>query len=93
DEAFSMLSGLGIALGDGYRAPDWPAGLLAAEGVALVTHLAERIRNSSPAGWATPFAVRKLLTDLTASLGEVLCAPLWEAAMEAGFRLPSSASG
>lgn len=93
DEAFSMLGGLGIALGDGYHAPDWPADLLAAYGTALVTHLAERVRNSSPAGWATPFAVRKLVTDLTASLGEALCAPLLEAAMDAGFRLSGQAPG
>ncbi|MGV8885008.1 MAG: SIR2 family protein [Microbacteriaceae bacterium] len=93
DEAFSMLSGLGIALGDGYHAPDWPADLLAANGAALVTHLAERVRNSSPAGWATPFAVRKLITDLNASLGQAPCAPLLEAAMDAGFRLPGPASG
>jgi hypothetical protein len=92
DEAFSMLSGLGIALGDGYHAPEWPTDLLATKGAALVTHLAERIRNSNPAGWATPFAVRKLITDLTASLGEALCAPLTEAAIDAGFRPPGPGS-
>lgn len=92
DEAFSMLSGLGIALGDGYHAPEWPTDLLTAKGVALVTHLAERVRNSTPKGRATQFAVRKLLADLTASLGDTLCAPLLEAAMDAGFRLPGPAS-
>ena len=93
DEAFSMLSGHGIGLGDEYHAPDWPAELLASKGPALVSHLAERIRNSTPIGWTTQFAVRKLLTDLTASLGEALCVPLVEAAVNAGFPTPGTASG
>lgn len=93
DEAFSMLSGRGIGLGDAYHAPDWPPELLANKGPALVSHLAERIRNSTPVGWTTPFAVRELLTGLTDSLGEALCTPLKQAAVDAGFPLPGAGSG
>nr|WP_249404695.1 SIR2 family protein [Plantibacter sp. CFBP 8798] len=85
-EAFSMLSH--FALWEGYRAPQFPADLLATNGSALVDHLAERIRNSSPSGRATSYAVRKLITDLKAALGVALCAPLLEAAIATGFRVP-----
>ena len=93
DEAFSMLSGLGIALGDGYQVPEWPADLLATRGAALVTHLAERIRKSNPAHWETRFAVQDLIDKLTASLGDALSAPLTEAATDAGFHTPGPTSG
>lgn len=93
NEAFSMLKGLEIGLGTGYHAPDWPAELLANNGPALVTHLAERIRSSTPSGWSTSFGVRTLLTELTASLGEGLCLPLKEAAIDAGFLNPDAGSG
>jgi hypothetical protein len=91
DEAFAMLSGHGIGLGDEYHAPDWPAELLANEGPALVSHLAERIRNSTPVSQTTLFAVPKLLTDLTVSLGEAQCVSLVQAAVDAGFRPPDEA--
>lgn len=91
-DAYSMLAGRGIGLGDGYHPPDWPAELLASNGPALVGHLAERIRNSTPAGWAASFAVRKLLSDLTAALGAAVCAPLVEAAIDAGFQPPDTAT-
>lgn len=86
EEAFAMLSGHGIGLGDKYHAPDWPAEILATKGPALVSHMAERIRNSTPTGWATPFAVGEVITDLTAALGPATCEPLVEAAIQAGFR-------
>lgn len=92
DEAFAMLSGRGIGLGNGYHAPDWPAELLASNGPLLVSHLAERIRNSRAVSGPTRFAVRKLLKDLTASLGSALCAPLKRAAVDAGFLPPDTAS-
>jgi hypothetical protein len=92
NEAFSVLSGHGIGLGDGYRAPSWPSGLVATQGPELISHLAERIRNSTTTDWGTQLAVRRLITDLTAALGEETCAPLLEAAADAGFPRPDTAS-
>lgn len=90
DEAFSMLSGRGIGLGDGYHVPDWPAELLASKGTALVDFLAERIRNSSTSDRISSYSVRRLVTELTESFGDVVAAPLVAAAVDAGFVPPQA---
>jgi len=84
-EAFALLSGRGIGLGENYHAPEWPIDLLADQGPELVSHLAERIRNTTPFGRITPFAVRETIEDLTEVLGETVCEPLLSAASDAGF--------
>jgi len=88
DEAFSMLNGHKIGFGEGYRPPVLPAELPTVQSTALVKHLVQRIQNSNPVGWTTTFAVRRLIRELSSSLGEALCIPLVEAAVEAGFSLP-----
>lgn len=88
DEAFSMLNGHKIGFGEGYRPPVLPPELPMVQSTALVKHLVQRIQNSNPVGWTTTFAVRRLIKELSSSLGEALCIPLVEAAVEAGFSLP-----
>lgn len=84
-EAFTLLGGHGIGLGDDYHAPDWPAELLTKDGPELIAHLTERVQNSTPSGWSTPHVVRQVIAQLTEELGETTCRPLLDAAITRGF--------
>lgn len=83
-DAIEILQGKGIGLGDKYHAPTFPERALSAHGPLLVEHLAERIRNSTPTGWAQPHEVREVISAVRAILGDAV-QPIVDAARECGF--------
>lgn len=85
--AISLLRDRGVGLGEQYRAPDFPKGLLESQGEEFVAHLAERVRNSTPAGWHVPHEVRELIKSIRATLGDSGVQPIVDAARDSGFDL------
>lgn len=83
-EAVNLLRGTNTGLGEQYSAPDFPEGALAKYGPALVQHLAERVRSSTPVGWQVPHAVEELISSVREILGGAV-QPIVEAAREQGF--------
>lgn len=79
-----LLHDLGIGLGEQYHAPNFPAESLATYGPELVSHLAERVRNSSRIRSTQPFEVGELINGVRAVLGDAV-EPIVEAARERGF--------
>lgn len=84
-EAVALLQGRGIGLGERYFDPDFPEGGLAAHGAILVSHYAERIRNTTPANHMLGFQVRQLIDKLRSALGDAAIQAVVDAAIEKGF--------
>ena len=84
-DAISLLSDNGIALGEKYRAPDFPKGLLQSQGKELVAHLADRVRISTSSGWLVAHQVRELVDSIRAVLGDSGVETLVDAARDSGF--------
>lgn len=84
-EAVALLQGRGIGLGERFFDPDFPEGGLAAHGAILVSHYAERIRNTTPASQMVGFQVRQLIDKLGAALGETAIQAVVDVATEKGF--------
>jgi hypothetical protein len=84
-DAISLLRSYGIGLGEKYRAPDLPKGLLESQGGEFVAHLAERVRNSAPTGRLVPHAVRELIDSIRGTLGDSAVHPIVDAARDVGF--------
>jgi hypothetical protein len=84
-DAISFLSDKGVGLGEHYRAPDFPKGVLESQGAELVPHLAERIRNSTPTGWLVHHEVRQLIDSIRAVLGDSSVQPIVDAARSNGL--------
>lgn len=85
DHALALVERRGIELGEDFRVPAFPDGVLATNGSALVRHYIERVRNSTPSGHLAGYQVRKLIDTLRSALGEGAVEELVAAAIERGF--------
>lgn len=84
-DAIALLHGRDIGLGQQFRSPDIPQGLVKSYGSELVAIYAERVSNSSPADWLVAREVQALVEALRAAVGESEVRQLVDAARERGF--------
>lgn len=90
-EATKLLGNHRIGLGDRSFHPDFPENALSAHGPVLVSHFAQRVRNSSPSNYAIVHQVKELIDALRRVLGDTGVQPLVHAATARGFLGGSSA--
>jgi len=83
-DAIELFHDQGVGLGEEYRPPTFPDGALIAYGPALVAHLAERVRSSTPTGSTLPHALGELIGRVRAILGDSV-QPILDAARDRGF--------
>jgi len=84
-EAISLLGGHSIGFGEHFFTPNFPDGVLAAEGAALVAHYAERIRNSAATHYVVSHQVQELIEGMRSGLGDAAVQQMVTAATDRGF--------
>jgi hypothetical protein len=84
-EAIELLGHHGIGLGSRFFRPHFPEEALSAHGSVLVSHFAERVRNSSPSNYSIVHQVKELIDALRGALGDTGVQPLVHAATVRGF--------
>ena len=84
-EAVALLGDRGVGLSEAFFLPDFAEGTLTAHGPLLVSHFAERIRNSSPGNYFTGHEVNELIDVMRGALSEEVIQPLVHAAVAKGF--------
>lgn len=84
-EAVTLLSGRGIGFEDGWFSRDIPEATLQAHGIALASHFAERLHNTTSTSIMLGYRVRELVKLFREALGEDAAQPLLDAARGRGF--------
>ncbi len=84
-DAAALLGGRGIGLGERFFSREFPDGVLAAHGPALVAFFAERIGNTTASDHLVSYRVRGLVDTIRDAVGDTVAQPLVEAATERGF--------
>ncbi|MDR0849364.1 MAG: SIR2 family protein [Propionibacteriaceae bacterium] len=84
-DAVSLLKNHQIGLGDAYHDPRISTDILTSYGPALVSHLADRVLNSSPTGLMTGYYLRKTIGEIKGIIGPEACQPLIAAAISRRF--------
>jgi hypothetical protein len=84
-EAIELLGNHSIGLGDRFFLPDFPEEALSAHGPVLVSHFAERVRNSSPSNYSIVHQVKELIDAFRGALGDAGVQPLVHTASARGF--------
>ncbi|WP_324642360.1 SIR2 family protein [Pseudarthrobacter sp. LT1] len=84
-EATELLGNHGIGLGDRFFVPKFPQDALSAHGRVLVSHFAERVRNSLPGDYSRIHHVNELIEVLRGALGDTGVQALVHAATAGGF--------
>jgi hypothetical protein len=83
--AIELLKDRNIGLGERFFSPDFPEGVLATHGPALVAFYADRVRDTVATSFLLSHQVRDLVEGMRASLGDAAVQPLLNAATERGF--------
>ncbi len=84
-EAIELFGNHSIGLGSRFFRPHFPEEALSAHGSVLVSHFAERVRNSSPSNYSIVHQVKELIDALRGALGDTGVQPLVHAATVRGF--------
>lgn len=83
--AAALLGGHGIGFGGGFFSREFPDGVLASHGPALVDFLADRVRSTTGSDYMVSHRVRELVATVRGAVGDALARPLIEAATRRGF--------
>lgn len=84
-EAVAALEGRGVGLGERFHFEGTPHAALEMHGDAIIAHLSDRIRFSSPAGFGVAHAVSEMIAEFRTALGDAAIKPLEIAAAESGI--------
>ncbi|MDF0512498.1 SIR2 family protein [Agromyces sp. H3Y2-19a] len=75
-DGIALFHGRAPGFGEHPMIADFPAGVLAAHGPALIDFFAARARNTAPSGFTLSYRVRRLVDALRSELGDEVVGPL-----------------